>query len=352
MKQVAILTACMGLGTYHPALHLRNELAQCGVNADIFLFEHYMEAEKRANIRRYQQAFHQDFRLAVAGHKLMSRLNQSTISAAAAAQFYEDTAKGYDAMIVFSGNWVDLLCLLEKQYAFSTPLFFVHLDCAKAPSWEHKEAYPKQLQEEIWLLGNAQQRAQYCLFSAAPATSREMRVFLYGGGWGMGNYLSYAETLSRHYPLDILLHSTKDTVRAENARYYLFPPEWQAWETPKTQAYDIPPLHCCTATPDGIQIGNDTRRYDFFEKNFCVVSKPGGGSFLDALAFETPLILLEPIAAHETANAAYYTQAELALPIEDWRLADYAPSVIQRLQQNLADYKKTLTPLASALATF
>lgn len=46
MKKIAILTASMGLGTYIPALSLKDELTFFNINSDIFLYEDYISEDK------------------------------------------------------------------------------------------------------------------------------------------------------------------------------------------------------------------------------------------------------------------------------------------------------------------
>lgn len=345
-KNIAILTACMGLGTYNPALHLRDELIKDDINSKIFLYENFIIKEKRENIIKYQNAFHKDLRLAIAGHKLMGKINDvDNIDEIAKCLFLEISGK-YDVIAVLSGNWVDILCRIENKYDFHIPIVFIHLDCEKAPSWQNKIAYPKNLQEEIWLLGKTNNKAKYYLYNNNSTNRRVEKVFLYGGGWGMGNYLDYIEELSQFFLLDVLLHSIEDIVRYQNNNYYMFPDTWNAWDVDDSGDYFVPKLNCCYFENESLKVSNQTREYNFFEKNLCVVSKPGGGSILDSVSNGTPIVFLEPISKHEMANAYYYIKEGLSINISEWKKSNYSTNIINTLKCSLNDYVKTLSPLS------
>lgn len=347
MKKIAILTASMGLGTYIPALSLKDELTFFNINSDIFLYEDYISEDKRNNLKKYKKAFHNDIRLAIAGHQLMGKLNKSSNTLEIAKKLYP-LINAYDEIIVLSGNWIDILCVLEEEFHMAIAITIIHLDCDKAPSWQNKHKYPESIKNEIWLLGQTDKDAKYYLSKkdSLEFNKRDNRLLLYGGGWGMGNYLEYADELSQHILLDVILHSPIDKINCENKNLYLFPEEWNPWQRKENNELYIPDLRICKQINKKLLVTDKTIKNIFASQDRALVSKPGGGTIIDALTYCTPLIFLDPISRHEQENASYYIKRGLAISIDEWRKLNYSNSVLEKISENINNYISSLKPLS------
>lgn len=338
-ETVALLTSGMGLGVYVPALFLRNQCEARGVKAQIYVYEEYLEQDKKKNVKKYQERFHQSYRAAVAGHKMPVRFAGHLDEGALSALFeiWKKTDQRYFVML--SGHWKCVLdaYLLESGLACSVEC--LRMDYGVTPSWRGFHD-PGPQYHTTWLFGTPEQTMEYSILAdnrpAVPFDERETRYVVHGGGWGMGTYLDRMEELESLGQLDITLHSEKEieNAKAKN-NYYLIDPNWSPWMRNDNERHIFPPTKWMLHEPDYITSEEHPYLYEVCRKALAIISKPGGGTLLDAICTATPVVFLEPIADHERCNAQLFEQIGCGISLEDWRAEGFSKDILRRLHDNL-----------------
>ena len=351
-KKVAVLTSGMGLGAFTAALNLKNELDKAGdTQSDLYIYEEYLPKLQKDNVKKYQKAFHEDKRMAVAGHKLMCKMEPKVDMEFVGKMLSEWKRKGYREFVLLSGNWLPIVSECVKMEPDFGEVVCVRLDCENTPSWEKAKQYDGGFQT-VWLLGKSGKEVKYKLYQTAsvPFERRERRCYIHGGGWGMGTYLEEVDEISRHIPLDVLIHSPNDVEAGYGQnRYYIFPQNWNPWDAGRDGKYGIPPLN--EYDPDEKKVKKDktAEGLEIMKNNIGMISKPGGGTIIDCLASETPLIFIEPISKHEQANMDYYIDRGLAVSLEQWKKSDYSAELLRQISLNIHNFMEDKVSLASVL---
>lgn len=314
-KKIALFCSCAGFGTYTPTLLLRNELTNLGCECRIFVFENYLSGKTQNDLVEYRKRFHRDFRFAV----IASNLAESSAPQKTDTELLEKevAAPDFDRYVVLYGEWVNAL----KEIGIpAEKMLCVRLDAVNTPSW-NKTGDSEALYDTVWLVGKNGKKPEYKLRSET-AENCNKALILHGGGWGINNYLEAADSLGNIYDLNII-YSDMVECRGTHAEYYI-PINWNPSDT---QA-DFPPLY--EAAGDALA--------DFCDlcKNSCaIVSKPGGGSCIDALRYALPLVMLEPMARHELKNAEFFAQLGFGISFKRWAENDYKYSVLDDIRSKI-----------------
>jgi hypothetical protein len=326
---IGILTSGVALGVHVPGLLLRQRLAERGVPSEVFVLEASWDQRDRDRLGRSRDAFQRDFRVAIATQRLMRR-HDVLIGEDARESLYAAWEKaGIDRLVVFSGFWLPLAAEFRgRQEASGTDIRVdaCHLDAVDSPSFAAAEAALER--REIRLLEHASGTVRWTI----PVDAREPvaweereRLFAHGGGWSMGTYRDAAGDLTAAgFGLDVVLGSSdadSPLLAAHDVRCFRIDPAWNAWSDP-----GFPPLRPVGAAAarieaDGWRTGGTGSCHPSFElmrRARAAVSKPGGGSLLDALWSATPVLLLDPFGRHESLNAELWLDLGLGLRFAHW----------------------------------
>ncbi|GAA3567342.1 hypothetical protein [Kribbella ginsengisoli] len=343
---IEILTSGVALGVHVPGLLLADRLAEQGQAANVSVLERLMPPETLATTARSKQAFHRDFRIALAGQKLARDASVATEEAAVTALLDDWHARRVTRFVVFSGFWLPLVERYIAQYG-EVPVDVCHVDSVQSPSFD--KAGPTSLPvRHIWL-ADADNLTIPCSIpvsrdAAVPWREREQRLLVHGGGWGMGTYRERADDLLQAgFELDVVAYEDRD-LSTKGVRYFMIDPEWHPW---LDDGY--PPFGQVVAgRPTTFhQRSGHHGSFDLCRQALATVSKPGGGTLLDSLWSATPTVLLEPFGPHEQRNADLWIELGFGISFERWQQKGFAVEVLEDLHKALVaadvpDYSQAL----------
>lgn len=337
--RVALLTSGMGLGVYVPALFLRNQCEARGIQAQIYVYEDFLEQDKKKNVKKYQECFHKSYRAAVAGHKLPVQFTEHLDEEALSALFQDWREAGQEHFIMLSGHWERVLNNYVSPSGCGRPVECARMDFGVTPSWRGFQGAGARY-HTTWLFGNPEERMQYTILAdgrpPVAFAEREERYVVHGGGWGMGTYLNRMEELEGLGRLDVTLHSLKEMENArEKNSYYLIDPDWSPWMCNENGRHVFPPTR---QLPQEARFSVSEKKpylYEVCRKALAIISKPGGGTLLDAISTATPVVFLEPIAEHERCNAQFFEAIGCGVSLENWKAKGYSKEVLAALHENL-----------------
>lgn len=317
-RKIAIFCSCAGYGTYIPSLLLQKELMQYGCNTRIYVFEDFFTAERKERFLAYRKQFHNSFRFAVMASNIAADTIQQEI---VDYNLFENllTSEKFDQYIVLYGAWVSIFEYMEMN---PDSITCVRLDVVDTPSWRKVENADKKY-ETIWLLGRDGEKPKYKLYDEQKEIRNEAnKIVLHGGGWGITNHVDVIEKIKAEYELHVI-YSTKNECRGNNIEYYM-PIEWM----PNLENPEFPPLYKAV---------ND-QKVDFRQlcRSCCaLMSKPGGGSCLDAIQFQIPFIYLNGMAEHENENGKHLSALGFGIRFEEWMKEGCSMETIHNIQKNI-----------------
>jgi hypothetical protein len=339
---IEILTSGVALGVHVPGLLLADRIREQGGTASVSVLERLMRPETLETTARSKQAFHRDFRVALAGQKLARNAAVATDLGAVEQLFTDWQQRGVHRFVVFSGFW---LALLEQYFGAHgpVPVDICHVDSVRSPSFD-KAGETSLPVRHVWL-ADADRGLVPCSIpvtrdAPVPWTSRDRRLLVHGGGWGMGTYRERAgELLDADFDLDVVAYEQGD-LSSDGVRYFMIDPDWHPW---LDDGY--PPFGPAGSQP--VQRTGHHGSFDLCRQSLASVSKPGGGTLLDSLWSATPLVLLEPFGAHEQRNADLWISLGYGIAFEAWQRKDFAVEVLEELHAALLtaevpDYSKEL----------
>lgn len=314
-RKIALFCSCAGFGTYTPALLLKNELTVMGCECWIFVFENYLSGKTESDFVEYRKRFHRNFRFAVMASNLADVSAPQETNANLLGK--DIIGLNFDSYIVLYGEWINALKTIGIP---GEKILCVRLDAINTPSW-NKTGNSEALYDTIWLVGKDGNKPKYKLHMEMTEFCRKSLI-LHGGGWGINNYLAAADSIENRYELHII-YSDKSECRGEHVEYYL-PINW----IPSYTHEDFPPLfNACSDT--SVDFGN-------LCKNGCaIVSKPGGGSCIDALRYALPLVMLEPMAKHELKNAELFEHLGFGINFKNWIENNYQYSILNDIHSKI-----------------
>lgn len=349
-RTVTILCSGMGLGVYVPSLLLEYQLQQRGIKTEVFVIEKYFTKDKRAKLEENRKAYHNNFKVAVMGHKMAKGDITSNLEWRNIEQLLQNWAEGEKRdFIMMSGQWSKILeTYLEKSGVTNVRIEAVHLDSGIAPSWK-KFKNDKSHFHEVWIFDNNVKDLSCAIWvndgKVIPFEERENRVFLHGGGWGMGTYRDKINELNhKKIYLDIAAYGEdeiSDNKRVGN-HYYLMDPAWAPWKEENDKKLEFPPMFEVLETGDRIPLyaKGHPAIFEKFAQCKGIISKPGGGTLLDSLSAATPVVFLEPVAKHEEMNALFWEELGFGISFEKWKDSGYSMELLKQLHLNLMEKRK------------
>ncbi|WP_018680214.1 hypothetical protein [Actinokineospora enzanensis] len=343
---IQILTSGVALGVHVPGLLLADRLREQGCRAEVSVIERLLPAGKLATTADMKWAFHRDFRLAKAGHRLATDPAAAADEQAVRTLLERWQRDGVTRIVVWSGFWLPIVRRYVSTYDSSVHVDICHIDSMVSPSFRRGG----DIEADHVFMIDGTHRSIPCSVPVSPRPplpwpDRE-RLYAHGGGWGMGTYREPIADLAAHgFALDILAYEPGDIGELPDARYFMMDPDWHPW-------FDngYPPFG---EVRDGaIQYTRGSGSPGSFELTrsaMAMVSKPGGGTLLDSLWSATPVVLLEPLGEAEACNAGLWQELGFGVSYADWRATDHSVDVLRRLHENLMralpdipDYSRTL----------
>ncbi|MFC0623555.1 hypothetical protein [Kribbella deserti] len=346
---IEILTSGVALGVHVPGLLLADRLREQGGSAHVSVLERLMPEQTLVTTARSKQAFHRDFRVALAGQKLARDASIATDARAVDDLLREWRARRVSRFVVFSGFW---LPIVERYVAEAgvVPVDVCHVDSVQSPSFD--KAGPTTLEvEHVWLADADGGRVPCSI----PVTreeplawsDRDHRLLVHGGGWGMGTYRERApELLAAGFALDVVAYEDRDLAGTEGVRYFMIDPDWHPW-----LGDGYPPFAEVVAgqPPAFVQRTGHHGSFDLARRALATVSKPGGGTLLDSLWSATPTVLLEPFGPHEQHNAELWRQLGFGIAFEHWAEKGLAVEVLAELHEALLAARPLIPDYSKAL---
>jgi hypothetical protein len=348
---ISILGSGVTLGVYNPALVLRNRLRAMGLPCGVHMIENLFNCRRRDNIQQTKRAFHRNFSVALNGQKMTGDISakfEADLVADCLEHWRRDRVRDF---CVFSGFWMPVVRRYCDQ--LSPAPCNVHLclmDSVLSTSWKPFVSELTRYRQHR-LFDHATKSVAYDLPVSTrhldPPT-REKRLVVHGGGWGMGSYRKAIDELTAAgIPADIICYEENDVEpRDDGSRNFMIDPQWKPWE-PKGGDYVFPPFAEIVA---GVKptFGVPTDHpdvYDLASSALGIVSKPGGATLLDSFSSATPLVFLpEAFGDYEKKNGELWQLLGFGIDFPTWRQNGFSIGLLQDLRENILRYKESQKP--------
>ncbi|MDP4095712.1 UDP-glucuronosyltransferase [Paenibacillus sp. P96] len=360
--KVTILCSGFGLGFYTPGLLIESGLHRLGISTAVHVFENVLPESARTKVDENRKAYHDNFKIALMSQKIPQDISESLDSEALEqllSVWCEDDRRHF---ICLSGHWMYVL----EEYRLrrnGAPLHIelLYMDSTLSPSWKNLARYRPQFAAgcgQLTLFDRSAGRINGYIdvpVPVVPYSKREQRLFVHGGGWGMGTYRDKLDELEgAGYALDLILYNDDaPDVQSGSRRYYRMDPQWRTWQTGADGRHMFPPF--AEVKPDEETIYRNQGEYHLVYGRQCrmkgIVSKPGGGTLTDSFASATPLIMLEPFGAHEQDNADLWEELGFGIRYERW-ISEYGGStdIFEPMHKAMLEMKERTPDCAGLLA--
>lgn len=340
MSKVLVLGSSIALGVYVPAVWFCNNVKSIGIQCEMTYLESLYTNEKKDLVRKNKYKFHKNFKIAKIAHTIDNKV-ESSVDTSLREKFILKCIKNeYDVIVCFSGFWVFIMEeLIQRAPIYKDRIKCVHMDVVKSNSWKNVNT---SYLDNIWLFNFDNNKIMYKLSSLVPkpVESRNGRIVVHGGGWGMGNYSCMIQQINHMgYRADIICYyedeyNEEDTVN----RYFLLDPNWQ----PAGNEIQFPPL-LVRKSNQWCRINDNLEVSDvslIIQDAVAVMSKPGGGTLADSMMTCTPIIFLEELAPYEKKNAQMWTANGYGIFYDEWIKSNNLSNELVRMTNKLlADMK-------------
>ncbi|TKH46693.1 UDP-glucuronosyltransferase [Paenibacillus terrae] len=328
--KVTILCSGFGLGFYTPGLLMQAGLRRLGVETAIHVFENVLPESARLKVDKSRKAYHDNFAVALMSQKVPQDMRNSLDLAAMEALLTRWIEEDRRHFICLSGHWMYVLEEYRKRREpGSVHVDIVYMDSTPSPSWKNLAKHNPHFADgcgEITFFESDQNKVSHYIDVPAvehvPFEARKSRLFVHGGGWGMGTYREKVGRLEEAgWELDLLLYDQdQPDEQRDGIRYFRMDPQWRTWQRNEAGEHTFPPFGEVKAGEETLyEAGRD---YHSMLDQAChvqaIVSKPGGGSLADSFATATPLIMLEPFGVHEMHNADLWERLGMGIRYDTW----------------------------------
>ncbi|WP_405115306.1 UDP-glucuronosyltransferase [Paenibacillus sp. FSL K6-1217] len=344
---VTILCSGFGLGFYVPGLLIERKLAGLGIKAEIEVFETLMPEHKKEQTDNSRKAYQQSFAVALTSQKIPSDIRSSLDAGAVERLLQQWKQEERQRFIVLSGHWVHVIDRYREITGCPVDAELLYIDAELSPSWKNlRKLNPGYAQgyREVSMY-DPLNREILCRIDAGPMealppSSRNGRLVIHGGGWGIGTFREKFDALeSAGYELDIAAYSAQEIGESIHGRhYYMNDPQWRTWNRDSSGQYTFPPF----AEVTGNVAGSfppcqhyEKGMYGVIRQASAVISKPGGGALIDSLASGTPLVLLDPFGPHEKINSDLWVELGYGIRYGEWAESGFDREALNRLSRNL-----------------
>ncbi|THU32987.1 hypothetical protein FAM09_26450 [Niastella caeni] len=351
-----ILCAGPGLGFYVPGLKLCDQLRERGVSADVDVIEGLLLDEKQDNVAKAKKLFHENFTFAktaqLVAKDLSPFLDRDKVSKLFSAWDKKDIRK----FVLFSGFWLPIIDeYVDKGSYKSFTVVLCHVDCDYSTSWG---LFPNVNSEyiQLWVCNWETKAVNFHFETALHGNLSYNGIYnnllVHGGGWGIGNYQdAVAELIDSPYSLNILGYQHKDlNMTSCRCKYFYLDPNWKNWIKDDGGNCQYPSIK--SVGDEFTELYDSTKVISFDDlcnESGAIVSKPGGGTLIDSLSFETPLIILDPFGEYEQKNGLLWELLGLGISFNDWKRDGFSNKILLDIHQNLKRKKKDTISIAEYL---
>ncbi|GAB6930949.1 hypothetical protein JCM10914A_49320 [Paenibacillus sp. JCM 10914] len=331
-SSISLLASGNSLGAYVPAMHLHTYLQERGVRAEVHVLENLYHEEVRRKIRSTKQAFHADFAVALMGHKLAKPVDSSLDEEEVQRLLDAWEREGVSRFAVFTGFWLPILERYKTMARNPLDIRLIRLDAWDSPSFKvHKNLYPGYHND--WFYEPSQLSPMSYIASnetePLPYAQREGGILVHGGGWGIGTYAStISELQHRGYRLDVIVYDPSEVEEDDGVtRYFGTEATWEPWNRDAQGRHTFPPM-IRYVRKDNVLREIPLRDYssytDLMRNCAAVISKPGGATLNDSLAYGIPFVMLEPFGEHEHHNSIYWEACGFGIRFAEWKARDFS----------------------------
>ena len=360
-QNVVVLCSGFGLGFYIPGLLISEKLRRLGITTEIEVFESLLPENKIDMVERNRQAYHANFKVAIASQKVPGNsgesLNHSALESLLAGWRHRDCRN----FICLSGHWVTVLDRYRELRPDQTiRADLLYLDADLTASWRqlqklradyakpYREVRPYDNVRVNYSVGvNAEEPLSYI--------ERNNRMVVHGGGWGIGTFQERVSDLERAgCELDIVCYAKPENVSSSNGhRFYMDDPTWRTWHRNSQGEHTFPPFGEITAGSQSASFAQQSNfhgLYRIIRDARGIVSKPGAGTLIDSFASATPLIMLEPFGPAEKRNADVWEASGFGVQYPAWATAGYPISMLEELHCNIMQKRNEVKDYAQDYA--
>lgn len=358
--KVTILCSGFGLGFYTPGLLIEAGLSRLGMGTAVHVFENVLPESARTKVDQNRKAYHDNFKIALMSQKIPQDMSESIDPEALEQLLSLWCEEDRRHFICLSGHWMYVLEEYRSRRG-EVPMHIelLYMDSTPSPSWKNLMRHRPQIAEgcgQLTLFDHATGSINCYIDVSVPLVpyrEREHRLFIHGGGWGMGTYRDKLDELeAAGYGLDIMLYNEDaPDAQAGSRKYYRMDPQWRTWQTGADGRHSFPPF-AEVRSGEEVLYRNEQEYHLLYVRQRqmkAIVSKPGGGTMTDSFASATPLIMLEPFGAHEKDNADLWEKLGFGIRYERW-VSEYGggADILEKMHTAILETKER-TPECSRL---
>jgi hypothetical protein len=347
---VTILASGVALGVYVPALLLANQLRLYDIPTEICVLESYYTSERLQSLLRHKIAYQKNFSLALTARKMSYDIRASLDMNSIQALLSNWQNEKRSHFILWSGFWLPILEDYSSQVDLhSLNIDFCRIDAAITPSFnQYRYSFLQGREIWFWQLGREALAHNLPITEKQPKLwkDRQERYLLHGGGWGLGDYLNKVSELEQQgFALNVIVRDTQEVVDPlPGNRYFRLDPTWLPWDQKKGKFPHFPPLEEWVGVSFK-PLSSDLNQHLLIPlMNECkaIISKPGGGTLIDAYGTATPLVMLEPYGESEEANALLWVKLGYGITYDEWKRKEFSLSILAKIHHNLLDRKQSI----------
>lgn len=346
---ITLLASGNSLGAYIPAIHLREYLARQHIRAEVQVLETLYREETRSKINGYKKAFHNNFSIALTGHRLAKDISPNLDDSAVRRLHAHWRQTGCATFIAFTGFWLPILKAYKEIAGFPVHIEWIHMDACDTPSYKvykysyhqyrNVQFYDPELESPGYLITPPD-------VEAASFEARNDRFLIHGGGWGIGTYRDKIERLRRGgCRLDIIAYDESEVQEDDGkTRYFMVDPEWSPWIKDAGEIHTYPPMLELVRRKGMVErrrLPDYASYLELVRLSRAIVSKPGGATLNDSLVYATPLLLLEPFGYHEESNATFWKRCGFGIGYDDWEENGFPAASLQACHERLRKQRIT-----------
>lgn len=359
MKNITmILGSGVALGVYVPPLLLEQELKSKYL-VEFEVIESLFLDSKLEKIIFNKKIFHNNSRIAVKAHQKTIEYSDCYDLQKIKMLFTLWEEKEIKHFIVFSGLWMFILKKYEEYIGKKINIECVHMDSIVSNSWKNyiEEVFTKK---NLWFFSEEYKNVNCYIglekkYPVNIFDNRKKCITLHGGGWGMGTYKSkIKELMHQDIKLNCILYfyeEVEDMCACND--YFILDEKWIPWN--KTESgYSFPPMLKLNYIDKKFEpISTDKKHgfYSILNNSLGVVSKPGGGTLLDSIETETPVIFLEPVGPYEKNNAELWIKLGFGFEYEVWKNHEFSFDILKQANEKIRECKKDLKRIEELLCS-
>jgi hypothetical protein len=349
--EVSILCAGPGLGFYVPGAVLYNNVKKF-YKSELIVIESLLPSAEQKKVIDAKKQFHMNFNFALMAQR-MTRDISKKLDTSKVESMFQRWIGGPRRFMVFSGFWSPLIShFLNETKIHDYHADFLHVDSAQSSSWKLNCLEHKNITDH-WFINYQNKQINYRLnidhLPQLDYSSRQHKVIVHGGGWGIGTYRQIISELhSTGMNILLLSYYYDELVDCDNCEILLLDPDWYPW---KQNCVLFPPILRTSDNNSFIRIENDQFPpiYTEIKSSLAIISKPGGGTLIDSFASATPLVLLDPFGSYEQKNSELWIHLGFGISYETWKNSRYSMHLLKNCHENILQAQQSVPDIWEAI---